>query len=317
MDNNIEEVTMEFAPEIDAPNPTPLKDLDEWEDFLKMRYPEGSQPGALGNADAHAEFIRADKKEEEFRDYRKEARASVKEFYRLNHTYQTFDFVQEKRREFLGLNRRKMGVWEAMEYLNQLVDDSDPDTDLSQLEHLLQTAESVRRDGHPGWMVLTGLIHDLGKILCLWGEPQWAVVGDTFPTGCKYSEKVVYPEFFDFNPDSNDAKLQTPCGVYEEGGGLDKVFMSWGHDEYLYHVTKDYLPDPALYMIRYHSFYAAHRERAYEHLMNAKDKEMFDWVRKFNPYDLYSKSDVPPNSKELRPYYESLIAEYFPPVLNR
>ena len=27
----------------------------------------------------------------------------------------------------------------------------------------------------PRWMVLAGLLHDLGKVLCLYGEPQWAV----------------------------------------------------------------------------------------------------------------------------------------------
>ncbi|HAO96880.1 MAG TPA: inositol oxygenase, partial [Verrucomicrobiales bacterium] len=43
---------------------------------------------------------------------------------------------------------------------------------------------------------LTGLIHDLGKILCLFGEPQWAVVGDTFPLGCRFSEKIIYHEYF-------------------------------------------------------------------------------------------------------------------------
>ena len=110
----------------------------------------------------------------------------MREFYRLNHTHQTRDFVLGKKREYLTLDRRRMGVWEAMEYLNALVDDSDPDTGLSQIEHLLQTAEAVRRDGHPRWFILAGLIHDLGKILCLWGEPQWAVVGDTFPVGCAY-----------------------------------------------------------------------------------------------------------------------------------
>ena len=94
-----------------------------------------------------------------------------------------------------------------MEFLNTLVDDSDPDTDLSQIEHLLQTAEAIRRDGHPRWFILTGLIHDLGKILCLFGEPQWAVVGDTFPVGCGFSDKVVFPEFFADNPDSDDARL--------------------------------------------------------------------------------------------------------------
>lgn len=29
-------------------------------------------------------------------------------------------------------------------------------------------------------------------------------------------------------------------------------------------------------------------------------------------YDLYSKSDSPPNVQELRPYYEGLIKKYFP-----
>jgi inositol oxygenase len=35
-------------------------------------------------------------------------------------------------------------------------------------------------------------------------------------------------------------------------------------------------------------------------------------VQKFNPYDLYSKSDSPPDINELRPYYDELIREYFP-----
>ena len=284
----------------------PLEDLDHWEDFLKQRYPEPPE----------GEGFQPRKEKAEFRDYRKEARPSVKEFYRLNHTNQTYDFVQQKRRQYLGLNNRQMGIWEAMEYLNQLVDDSDPDTEMSQIEHLLQAAEAARKDGQPRWMVLTCLIHDLGKILCLWGEPQWAVVGDTFPVGCAYSDKVVFPEFFSQNPDYQIPKYQTPAGVYEERCGLDKVNLSWGHDEYMYHVTKDYLPPEALAMIRYHSFYAAHREGAYDHLMNDHDRSMMQWVRRFNPYDLYSKADEKPDQEKLRPFYEELIAEYFPPVVR-
>ena len=93
-----------------------------------------------------------------------------------------------------------------LHFLNQLVDDSDPDTDLDQFQHLLQTAEAIRADGHPDWMVLVGLMHDMGKVLCLFGEPQWAVVGDTFPVGCTYSDKVVYPEYFANNPDFQNLK---------------------------------------------------------------------------------------------------------------
>jgi len=302
-----------------TPNPTPLASMDQWEDFVKDRYPEPGMTAAEAEAAkeeaGRSAFTREDKKKEEFRDYTADARASVREFYKLNHTYQTLDFVKAKRAEFLKRDRLKMSIWEAMEYLNKLVDDSDPDTDLSQLQHLLQTSEAIRRDGHPRWFVLTGLIHDLGKILCLWGEPQWAVVGDTFPVGCKYSDKIVYPEFFELNPDHKNANLQTRLGIYEEGCGLDNVMMSWGHDEYIYHVAKDFIPEEGLYMLRYHSFYAQHREKAYDHLMNDHDREMFKWVDEFNKYDLYSKSHEPPDAVALRPYYEELIAEFFPKTL--
>jgi inositol oxygenase len=276
----------------------PLERLDDWEDSLQIRYPSTG------------------KTKEEFRNYRAEARPSVKEFYRLNHRYQTVDFVLSKKSEYLPPRRKQMSVWQAMEFLNTLVDDSDPDTELSQIEHLMQTAEAIRRDGHPDWFILTGLIHDLGKILCLFGEPQWAVVGDTFPVGCRFSDRVVFAEFFTDNPDYQNAKYQSPCGIYEEGCGLDRVHLSWGHDEYLYQVVKDFLPEEALYMIRYHSFYAGHRERAYDHLMNDRDRAMFSWVRAFNPYDLYSKAEAPPNVAELRPFYENLIAQFVPPSLS-
>ncbi len=295
-------------------NPTdghaPLARLEEWEDFLKTRYPEAPAAAQPFNTTP------AGKPETQFRNYEADARPGVREFYRLNHQQQTLDFVRGKKREFLSLDRRTMGIWEAMEFLNTLVDDSDPDTDLSQLEHLLQTAEQIRRDGHPRWFILTGLIHDLGKILCLYGEPQWAVVGDTFPTGCAYSDKVVFHQYFAANPDSQVPQYQTRAGIYSEGIGLDSVHLSWGHDEYLHHVVKDYLPGAALHMIRYHSFYPWHREGAYGHLTDARDREMLKWVQAFNPYDLYTKSHERPNVKELRPFYEELIAEYFPAKLK-
>jgi inositol oxygenase len=75
------------------------------------------------------------------------------------------------------------------------------------------------------------------------------VVGDTFPVGCAFSDKIVFPEFFADNPDICVPEYQTRLGIYDENTGLDNVHLSWGHDEYLYHVVKDYLPDEALYMI--------------------------------------------------------------------
>ncbi len=287
----------------------PLQSLDEVEDFYKARYPE---PMPEGENPKPAVGYAPDKKETEFRNYEADARPTVREFYRLNHQFQTRDFVLAKKREFLGLNRMQMGIWEAAEYLNQLVDDSDPDTDMSQLEHLLQTAEQLRRDGQPRWMILTGFVHDLGKILCLWGEPQWAVVGDTFPTGCACSPKIVFPRFFEANPDFNNPAYQTKLGVYQEGCGLDAVDLSWGHDEYIYSVCKNYLPPEGLAMLRFHSFYPWHREGAYEYLLNDHDRAMLPWVNKFNPYDLYTKSHEKPDAKKLKPFYDELIHEFFP-----
>jgi len=278
----------------------PLGSLDEWEADVVLRYPE---PGT--------------KQKENYRNYVDSDRvATVKKFYEMNHTYQTYDFVIEKEREFLKFDKRQMSVWDAVDFLNTLVDDSDPDTDLDQFQHLLQTSEAIRQDGHPDWFVLVGFMHDLGKVLCLFGEPQWAVVGDTFPVGCQHSDKIVYPEYFEANPDSKDTRYNTKYGVYEPNCGLDKVKMSWGHDEYIYQIMKNYIPEEGLYMLRYHSFYPQHRENAYDHLMSKHDHEMFKWVDKFNPYDLYSKVPVPPDAKALRPYYEDLVAKYLPNVLN-
>jgi inositol oxygenase len=298
---------------------TPLADLDHWEEFLQQRYPEPAPNSAATPAGKSlaAKSIESASEEQapKFRDYQAEARPGVKAFYRLNHTYQTLDFVLAKKREYLSLDKRRMGIWEAMEFLNTLVDDSDPDVDFTQIEHLMQAAEAIRADGHPRWFILTGLIHDLGKILCLYGEPQWAVVGDTFPVGCAYSDTIVFPEFFTANPDYHLPEYQTPCGIYEQSCGFDNIHLSWGHDEYLYHVVQEHLPTQALAMIRYHSFYPAHKENAYRQLMNEHDHEMLEWVRLFNNYDLYSKSDERPNVKALKPFYQELIAEYFPPAL--
>ncbi|MGD9857016.1 MAG: inositol oxygenase family protein, partial [Planctomycetaceae bacterium] len=195
---------------------------DLWEDDLLRRYPE---PGSEGEPTGKGTATDAD---EAFRNYDSDTRDGVREFYRLNHAGQTVAFVRSMREKYLPRRQREMGIWEAMEFLNALVDDSDPDTESPQIVHAVQTAEAIRADGHPDWFVLTGLIHDLGKVLCLFGEPQWAVVGDTFPVGCAFSEKIVLPEYFAENPDTNVPEYQTACGLYEPGCGLDNVLMSWG-----------------------------------------------------------------------------------------
>ncbi|KAF6139921.1 hypothetical protein GIB67_033303 [Kingdonia uniflora] len=216
-----------------------------------------------------------------------------------------------------------MSIWECCELLNEFVDESDPDLDEPQIEHLLQTAEAIRRD-YPDedWLHLTALIHDLGKVLLhpgFGGDPQWCVVGDTFPLGCAFDESIVHHQYFKQNPDSNNPALNTKLGIYSENCGLDKVTMSWGHDMYMYLVAKankTTLPPAGLFIIRFHSFYAMHKSGAYKYLMNDEDQEMLKWLHVFNKYDLYSKSKVLVNQEEVKPYYLSLIEKYFPAKLR-
>lgn len=256
-----------------------------------------------------------DKDKSQFRQY-EDAPESVKKFYLEQHTKQTVAYNLKARNEFKTKTRAEMTIWEAMERLNTLIDESDPDTSLSQIEHLLQSAEAMRRDGKPRWMQVTGLIHDLGKLLFFFGaEGQWDVVGDTFPVGCRFNDDCVFGnKSFAANPDYNDEIYSSEHGIYTPGCGLENVMLSWGHDEYLYHVVKDQskLPDEALAMIRYHSFYPWHQKGAYRWMMNEKDHEMLKAVKAFNPYDLYSKSDEKPNVEELKDYYLPLIDEFFP-----
>ena len=62
----------------------PLENIEHWEEDLIKRYPEPNT---------------SEKEKEDFRNYDESDRAeTVREFYRLNHKYQTYDFVCKKER---------------------------------------------------------------------------------------------------------------------------------------------------------------------------------------------------------------------------
>ena len=80
---------------------------------------------------------------------------------------------------------------------------------------------------------------------------------------------------------------------YSHGCGLRNVNMSWGHDEYVYHMAKIICPEEGLYMLRYHSFYAWHREGAYDHLLDDHDRAMLKWVKAIQPLrSLFEEPDT-------------------------
>lgn len=226
-----------------------------------------------------------------FRDYSIDEsdplKERVRQTYRQMHLHQTVDFVRKQRSKWLQFNTLQTTVPQALEKLNELVDSSDPDIDLPNIVHAFQAAERARAE-HPGldWLHLTALIHDLGKIMAFYDEPQWAVVGDTYPVGCAWAESIVYRhDSFQGNPDAENPSYNTLYGIYQPNCGIDNLLMSWGHDEYLYQVLKHNhckLPEIALKIIRFHSFYPWHNANDYQHLTDSRsDNETKNWVQIF------------------------------------
>lgn len=273
----------------------------------------------------------ADKDDEDFRTYDVEKTTErVVEHYRLMRSKQTVEFVERMEKKYTfegGVGRKQMTIEEAFVDLENYIDASDPDLDLPNKLHLLQTAEGIRAAGHPEWLQLTGLLHDMGKIMFLWGtgedgqdgyDPkghQWALGGDTFVVGCKIpDDAVVFPEFNTLNPDEHDERYNTRNGIYEDGCGLDNLKMAWGHDEYMYRMliaNNAMIPKEGLDMVRYHSCYPWHDKGAYRHLLKKGDEETLEWVKLFNQFDLYTKdqeNDV--DEDALWPYYKGLIDKY-------
>lgn len=277
------------------------------------------------------------------RNYEK-APLRVQWFYRDNHTYHTYEATNALWQAYASPEARTLQapMWEMLMAVGKLYDESDPDVEHPQIFHAMQCAEAARRAGEPREMQATVLVHDVGKVLAadiLPGRdplPQWAVVGDTFPVGLKFDKRIVYPEYFypqgpdqdsenpvlqqgwPGNPDVNHPIYGTDLGVYTPGIGLDKVKVSFGHDEYLYQVLKQgsKLPDWALNSIRYHSLYPVHNAGAYDVLLTDEDRHTLEVVRHFNQYDLYSKAEELPNIEELTPYYQELVDEFFPEPLH-
>ncbi|XP_063690131.1 inositol oxygenase-like isoform X2 [Bolinopsis microptera] len=260
-----------------------------------------------------------DKAMENFRDYEnlEGEMIRVRDTYYDMHKNQTHQFACDQREKYRSGIMGKHTIMEMMDVVAKLVDESDPDTSLPNDIHMYQTAERIR-EAHPDqpWFALVGLIHDLGKVLALHGEPQWAVVGDVFVTGCQPGSSVVFGlPSFKGNPDIADPRYNTKYGIYSPNCGLNEVVTSWGHDEYMYQVltrNKATIPTEGLYMIRYHSLYPWHHHEDYHHLCSDIDMTMLPWVQKFSSFDLYSKGAEIPDVEAVKPFYEDLIDKYCP-----
>ena len=254
--------------------------------------------------------------------------------YKSMRENQTYELAKKLRRDNLDRledNRGiKIDVIDAVMKLDDFVDSSDPDIELSNMNHLFQTAEQMRKDGLPDWFQLTGFIHDLGKILGYVDnnsnngtsvDTQWGIVGDTYALGCRLRNTDVYPELDKLSPDMSKESYNTDLGIYSRKIGLSNLVMTWGHDEYLHDVIEynrklgnvsEAFPYEGSYVIRFHSFYPWHRYEQYKELEDSFDTKTKPLVQQFNKYDLYTKENVKADVENLKGYYQSLIDKYFP-----
>ena len=105
---------------------------------------------------------------DKFRIYNDAIVKAVKETYYKARTQQTVKYVERMHEKYLN-NMKKISIAEIFEKLKTFIDISDPDISLPNYYHGIQTAEKIRKDGHPTWLQIVGFIHDIGKIMYLKG----------------------------------------------------------------------------------------------------------------------------------------------------
>lgn len=263
--------------------------------------------------------------------------APLELFYRLNHARQSLDFARRQRANFCGAVERWRGsVWDAFALLDEL---REYDFTLhygiemvacegkapSQLLHAFRTAELLRASNPADdWFHLAGLMHTLGNLLAhqaFGAEPQWCVVGETFPLGCRFDSAVSFAQFFTSNPDRRKRAYSTQLGVYQPRCGLAQVEMSWSGNEFLHDVlVRNHagLPPAALFAVRYRSFTAL-RRGAYRELLSDEDIQYMPYMERLadaSKAAMLAPSSTPLDIDALMPYYSALIEKYVPGTLK-
>ncbi len=197
------------------------------------------------------------------------------------HNQQTIEKVRYLKNKYEKPVFGKVYVWDLMKDLARCVDPTDPALYcVSQLVHTLQVVEAMEKDGvKDEAMIVSALIHDLGKLLLLTDED---------------------PE--------NIVCMNTVVTTREKEVGLDNCIFQWNHDEFVYNRFKDHVPDNIAWIIRYHSILI----KANFSLMDERDREYTEkYLKNFRKYDMESKSIYNMPNKKIEDY-KGMIEQYFP-----
>jgi hypothetical protein len=151
----------------------------------------------------------------------------------------------------------------------------------SQEVHILQIIEAMEADGTATEeLILSALVHDIGKITLLTGE---------LPENLFYMNEIL--------------------AGGAPGAGLDRCTLQWSCDDLAWQRLKDYLPPPVAWLVRYHGIDPS-RCSTY---MNARDLDYAQrYLAPFQLYDLFSKSPFFRPRRRLEDF-RPLIEKHLPP----
>ena len=126
-------------------------------------------------------------------------------------------------------------------------------------------------------------MHDIGKLLSLFGEDDWNVDG--------LNELILTP------------------GV--AGGGIDQVTTNWNHDEFGWAKMRRWVPRDVAFAIRYHSFVPL-VEGKLDDRLTAEEASWMWRVRMLYEYDHKTKSCMHAPRVEMTEAHR-VIAAFLPP----
>lgn len=226
------------------------------------------------------EYQSAEVQEEHRRRFDETAKALV-----VRRAAQDFDTAEHLKSKYASPLIGKIRIYDALLMLGACVDETDTELYcVSQLTHTLQVAEAMLDDGVTDkTLVLTALLHDLGKLPLLFGE----------------------------SPEHVNGRVSPLCPALP-GVGLAEVALPWGHDEFAYQRLKGHVPDHVAWLIRYHSL----DFKIAGPFMDEGDHRYHQaYLNRFRAYDLGSKSMFKLPRRMLSDY-QPLLDTFFPdPIL--
>ncbi len=203
------------------------------------------------------------------------------EMIRARHGAQTLAEASALRAKYAQPVFGEIPVWSLVEKLARVIDPCDDRLYCTSQEvHVLQIIDAMETDGMASEeFVLAAMLHDIGKVVLLEGEP---------------AENVVY---------MNEVLL---AGA--PGAGLAACTLQWSCDDLTWSRLRHHLPPHVAWLIRYHG---VQHDRCAA-FMSAQDR---DWAARylepFQSYDLCSKSPFRRPRRRLEDY-RWVLDKYLP-----